>query len=253
MAQTHGQPLNPPAPTASTAPKNPWARFPLKTWVVPSSLDRWRWPTGTGPAGKPSHYLDQVPETPFGSLRWTRFPIRIYVPLPQTSPSPTAQLSAQAQREQDWHQQISQAIAAWSPYLPLQRVQDPTQADIQILRKHPPLRRGERARNAETRYSITPEPDQGGGTCLRLRQIVWLGDRQSGLQLLGTARHELGHALGIWGHSPLESDALHSFQGATPPGVSPRDVLTLQYIYNQPTRLGCVKDVTEGGLTSLPY
>jgi predicted Zn-dependent protease len=56
--------------------------------------------------------------------------------------------------------------------------------------------------------------------------------------LLATCRHELGHALGIWGHSDRESDALFFSQVRHSPSISPRDINTLIKVYQQPTRIG---------------
>ena len=60
----------------------------------------------------------------------------------------------------------------------------------------------------------------------------------TGVSLLATMRHELGHALGIWGHSPNENDALYYSQVSNPVGISARDINTLKEIYQQPTKLG---------------
>ena len=50
--------------------------------------------------------------------------------------------------------------------------------------------------------------------------------------------HEIGHALGIWGHSPEVTDALYFAQVRQPPLISARDVNTRKRVYAQPTRLG---------------
>jgi predicted Zn-dependent protease len=67
---------------------------------------------------------------------------------------------------------------------------------------------------------------------------IQLSPDQSDRYTLATARHELGHALGIWGHSPLETDAMYFSQVRDSPEISIRDVNTLKHIYEQPTRLG---------------
>jgi predicted Zn-dependent protease len=60
----------------------------------------------------------------------------------------------------------------------------------------------------------------------------------AGVSLLATIRHEFGHALGIWGHSPKSSDALYFSQVSDPPAISVGDINTLKKIYQQPTKLG---------------
>ena len=70
------------------------------------------------------------------------------------------------------------------------------------------------------------------------RFAILLSPSQTGNYLLAAARHELGHALGIWGHSKLQSDALYFSQVRNPPLISARDVNTLKRVYEQPTNLG---------------
>ena len=60
----------------------------------------------------------------------------------------------------------------------------------------------------------------------------------SQLAILAATRHELGHALGIWGHSLHQNDALYFSQVSDFPPISPRDINTLKKIYQQPTQIG---------------
>ncbi|MBA3924661.1 MAG: peptidase, partial [Nostocaceae cyanobacterium] len=67
---------------------------------------------------------------------------------------------------------------------------------------------------------------------------IILSPSQTGEYLSAATRHEFGHALGIWGHSPLQTDTMYFSQVRHPPAISPRDVNTLKKIYAQPTSLG---------------
>ena len=92
-----------------------------------------------------------------------------------------------------------------------------------------------RAIAAQTNYEfyLTKDP-----AVIALRMTVQVSPNFAGVSLLATIRHELGHALGIWGHSPEAKDAMYFSQVSDPPPISPRDINTLKKIYQQPTRLG---------------
>jgi predicted Zn-dependent protease len=180
-----------------------------------------------------------------GYLVWCQFPVKLYVERPTDS----TESSSSAQRFQKWVDAVLQAVREWSIYLPLEVVAQPTTADISILRSRPTLQASlnretgqfniPRARSAETRYEFylrkTVDAPEG---VLSQRFIIQLSPDQTVDYTLATARHELGHALGIWGHSPLETDVMYFSQVRNSPQISARDINTLKRVYEQPTRLG---------------
>jgi len=202
---------------------------PLKSHPLPPALAQWQ------SASEGGDYFSAVEESPLGYLIWSEFPVKVYLDLGSASPSD--------QRLQEWVNAVTTAIAEWDEYLPLKRVDDRAEANIIIARSRPPLnttRNPEtglmefsRARNARTRYEFDLEGKQ-----LIHRMNIEISPHQSQAHTLATARHEIGHALGIWGHSPHPDDALYFSQVRQSPSISPRDINTLKKIYQQPTRLG---------------
>ncbi|GIX06572.1 MAG: hypothetical protein KatS3mg115_0975 [Candidatus Poribacteria bacterium] len=71
----------------------------------------------------------------------------------------------------------------------------------------------------------------------QVRMRIGLYDRITGrrldeARLLTVCLHELGHALGLWGHSPHAEDVMAAASGATRP--TPRDAATLRKLYELP-------------------
>ena len=203
-----------PAPSSASSKPHP----------LPPALTQWQDNTNSG------DYFSQVKPTQVGYLVWSQFPVKVYI----KSPS-----SVNSQQDQAWVSAILQAVQEWNVYLPLEVVEDPDQADITIIRKAPPLRTSSdykiiRARSAQTTYELYSNKNN----LLSHRFTILLSPSQIGYYLTAAARHEIGHALGIWGHSPLQSDALYFSQVRNPPPISVRDVNTLKRVYEQATSLG---------------
>lgn len=167
-------------------------------------------------------YFDQIQKVEVGYLVWSDFPIRVYLNPPDTF------------QAQMWQSAAETAIQEWQAYLPLEIVDQPEQANITIQSAHTSHRTGARVRSAETIYELWLDAEG----ILRHRCTVIVHPNQSPKFVLAALRHELGHALGIWGHSPLETDALYFAQVREPSPLSKRDINTLRRVYEQPTRLG---------------
>lgn len=194
-----------------------------KPHPLPPTLAQWQDTTNSG------DYFDQITTTEVGYLVWSQFPVKVHI----KPPTRINDLQAQA-----WVDSVLQTVQEWHNYLPLMVVESSELADITIERKTPPLEipkneKIPRARSALTRYELYTN-----NQVLLHRCTILLSPSQTGRYLMAASRHELGHALGIWGHSPLATDALYFSQVRNSPPISARDVNTLKRIYQQPTSLG---------------
>lgn len=212
-----------PATALEVAPKLPT----LLAHPLPPTLEAWDSPLENG------DYFEQVKPVEVGYLVWSEFPVKVFV-------------DSSGDSQGRWANAVRSAVQEWGKYLPLEIVADAEKADITILRRRPPLRRNsdgklERARSAETRYEYYTRASVNSRAVLLHRQKILISPLAE-VVVLAAARHEIGHALGIWGHSPKETDALYYSQVRNPPPISASDVNTLKRIYQQPTRLGWAVD-----------
>ena len=205
-----------------------------KVHPLPNSLAEWE------DKNNQEDYFTQIKPTPVGYLIWSQFPVKIYVAKLTLSPDN----SASSIRQQQWIEAVRKAIAEWSIYLPLQETDNPEIADINIARSTPErkvkldpatgLYDIPRAITAQTSYQFYWQDSK----ILSHRMTIKVSPNLSQTAILAATRHELGHALGIWGHSPERNDALYFSQVRDFPPISARDINTLKKIYQQPTKLG---------------
>ena len=208
----------------------------LQAHPLPPSLAQWK------DVNQQGDYFELIETTPVGYLVWSQSPIKVYV-------EPVSDLqdnSAKGIRLQQWVKAVRDAISEWNIYLPLQEVDKSKLADIIIVRSS--VEREIRlnpdtglydipqAITAQTNYEFYVRERQQ--KILSHRMIIKISPHLGKPATLAAARHELGHGLGIWGHSDRETDALYFSQVKNTPAISERDVNTLKKIYQQPTRLG---------------
>ncbi len=192
---------------------------PAQVHPLPTALEQWQDPQEQG------DYFDQVKVTRVGYLVWSQFPVKVYAqPAPESLPL----------IQEKWPQAVDQSIQAWQAYFPLEVTPDPEQADILISAVDPTQRSQGRIRSAETSFKLYVDDQQR----LAHRCTIQVRANQTQTYIAAAVRHELGHALGIWGHSQLKTDALYFSQVRTPAPISARDMNTLKRVYQQPTRLG---------------
>jgi predicted Zn-dependent protease len=198
---------------------------PLQTYPLPAA-----WVADRSPSNAlGDDYADQLDTTPIGALIWTEFPVTVAIDLAGST----------APREAVWLGAVRDAIADWNQFLPIVETTDLTTANITIRRASVPIRRDktgklQRIRLAETRFAFFTDATQR----LRHRMTIGLSPNQADAALKSGATHELGHALGLWGHSDRATDVMYFSQVGQPAGISDRDWRTLKRVYAQPTRLG---------------
>jgi predicted Zn-dependent protease len=209
-----------PVVSQSTESKNPIVLSPAQPHPLPAQLAQW-----SEVKNDQGDYFDQIKSLRSGFLIWSQFPVQVYI-----APLPSDTLL----KSEAWQQAITQAVAVWQPYLPLQFTTIAEQANIRISATPPKIRSGGRIRSAETRFELYVSDQQ----TLAHRMEINIRPNQTPQYISAAVRHELGHALGIWGHSQQVTDIMYFSQVRTPPTISARDVNTLKRIYQQPTQLG---------------
>lgn len=162
------------------------------------------------------------------SLLWSkRDPVTVYI---RFAPDQVAFLPAIRTGMHDWMQ-------ACSGRLRFREVGTPDEAHILITLQEGPLSHPN-LEVGHARYDLSQDR-AGNQQNLRVYVTVNTGERHAPialedrlLQVKRLTLHELGHAIGIWGHSPNPDDIMYSHPMVS--GLSERDVRTVRMLYELP-------------------
>lgn len=207
---------------------------PLKVHPLPTTLQQWK-------AETEDNYFQEIQPHLAGYLIWSNFPIKVYIQTPDDNLSP-----AGLSQFQQWQKAVRMSIESWNPYLSLIEVENSDKADILIYRRYPQIKAEinpetglynlPRAKAATTsvKFYLTQTPP----IQLRHTMSIEVNPNQTFDYLVTNITHELGHAIGIWGHSLNTNDVMYHSHSREIPAISSSDINTLKKIYQQPTRLG---------------
>jgi predicted Zn-dependent protease len=155
-----------------------------------------------------------------GYLRFTEYPVRVYLELGASD---------------RWQLALTYALEQLAEVMPIIQTRQPSQADIFIdlvsanqLENRSPC--DSFHQDACSQMIPIGEPTASN---FRLISRIWLVE-ENHLPAEHLLLHELLHALGLLVHSPYPEDVLYNQADAYPISLSERDRATLIYLYTQP-------------------
>src|SRR5690606_2112376 len=189
--------------------------------------------TAPAPAVEGDDYLRwvaiEVPGNEHVLVRWReeRMPLRVHLPPPPAGlfPDPEAILDSVRDGVTDWAGVAAPGVPAFA------FVDDPGAAHITIEWAGRPTGDWYVAHCAPDLDVIARRLDGAHILVTARRQDGRLADLHD---VHGTMLHEVGHALGLLGHSPDPGDVTHAYGPAGPAVLSARDRATLRALYARP-------------------
>ncbi|MEO1132309.1 MAG: hypothetical protein AAFX40_06330 [Cyanobacteria bacterium J06639_1] len=184
---------------------------------MPPGLQAYRYDTKAG------DFFDDIRRNPAGDYtRWTSYPVKIFI----------------QSGHDEWARFVKQGVDEWSKYVPMTYVSNEDAADIQIYRVAPiPGISG----------AASPDFYTADDGTLQHRVTIVLSLFQSLPEVTTVTRHEIGHALGLWGHTANARDLMYGGNHAEATGnrrllrvapISKHAINTLKRVYEQPTLIG---------------
>ncbi len=187
----------------------------------------------SGFGGGRDHYLRwvafEVPVNDFVLLRWPErsMPLRVHLPAPRPGlfEDPVAILDSVRDGITDWADVAGPGIPRFA------FVDDAGDADIPIVWADEPDGNWYIAHCA---YDVNRMQRRFGVSRI-LVTARWNDSRVADIQdVYKTMLHEMGHALGLGGHSPDSNDIMYRWVRSPAEGLSERDRRTLQLLYERP-------------------
>jgi predicted Zn-dependent protease/Flp pilus assembly protein TadD len=184
---------------------------------------------GSGAQTAANDYYDRVAE---GGVyaRWdlNKMPLKVYI-----APPPAGLRHFQP----GFVAQVQKALGVWMALVPPMRavwVSVPDGADIRVTWVNQLNNQGVNTETGTLYNSGVTLPTIAGGKLqhmeVRLATLSLNGQPFTADMLYATALHEMGHALGLRGHSDQPEDVMYS-QNSQPKSLSRRDVNTLKRLY----------------------
>ena len=201
-----------------------------------------------------SDYLADIVAEGGGMHRWPRakFPLKVFIADGSRVPGYLPQMRQMiAQAFNDW-QTSTNGVVSW------RQVTNPMQADIVALWTADVQARGGgvEAGNTESLTSVDPYTRSGQIEAAKITILTGMNGRPfSDTEMRKTTLHEVGHSLGLEGHSRTQTDIMYpAVNPAQTPYLKQRDVNTLVRLYSgNPATNGGFSGFGGAPLAMAPY